>query len=244
MKWLILFLFLFSGVFAQSELPVTRSKNVYDPYNANTLDSHLATMQPPVIVNGWTKWSELNFSTPRLIGKNERIGIIIVGIVPETSDLLVCTSLDTQNHNVVARVNNWNEPDYTRDTKSYGWHYYTINKLISDYSIISLVWGLGSKPYNFDTVKIDAVYVYVYEVEDTIAIDTALDTTVLLVKESIRKFPNGNDEVGIWNSVGVNYGTSTVNRFVEEHNIPDGLYFTSKAEWFMKRGKKYFWRKK
>lgn len=245
MRYLLVFLFLFSDLFGQSELPVLRSKNVYDPNNANTLDSQLATMQPPVLVNGWTKWSELNFQAPRLIGKNERIGIIIIGIVPETSDLLICTSLDTQNHNVVARVNNWNEQDYTHDTRAYGWHYYTINKLISDYSIVSLVWGLGSKPYNFDTVKIDAVFVYVYEVEDTIEvpIDT-VDTTVLHVKEAIRTFPNGFEEVGIWNQVGVSHGKKSVNNFVTFNDAPDGLYFTSEAQWFMKRGKRYFWRKK
>jgi len=245
MRHLLVFLFLFSDLFAQSELPVLRSKNVYDPYNANTLDSQLATMQPPVLVNGCTKWSELNFETPRVIGKNERIGVIIIGIVPETSDLLVCTSKDTQNHNVVARVNNWNETDYTHDTKSYGWHYYTINKLIADYSIISLVWGLGSKPYNFDTVKIDAVFVYVYVAEDTIEvpIDT-VDTTVLHVKQAIKTFSDGSDEVGIWNSVGVSQGKKSVNSFVSFENVPDGLYFTSTAQWFMKKGKRYFWRKK
>lgn len=246
MKWLVLFLFLFSDSFAQSELPVLRSKNVYNPNNANTLDSQMAMMRPPVIVNGWSMWSELNFTTPRLIGKNERIGIIIIGIVPETSDLLICTSLDTQNHTVVARVNNWGVPIYTHDTKAYGWHYYTINNLIADYSIVSLVWGLGSKPYSFDTVRIDAVFVYVYEVEDTVEtpIDSSVDTTVLQVRKSIELIPSGNDEVGIWNSVGKNYGKKSVNNFVSFENTPDGLYFTSTAQWFMKKGKRYFWKKK
>jgi hypothetical protein len=141
-------------------------------------------------------------------------------------------------------VNNWNFPIYTHDSRAYGWHYYTINTLLADYSIISLVWGLGSHPLNNDTVKIDAVYVYFIPAEDTvIAVDTTVDTTVLSVKESIKLLPNANEEVGIWNSVGVNQGTSTVNKFASL-NTPDGLYFTSKAEWFLKRNKRYFWRKK
>lgn len=251
MKWLILFLFLFSDAFAQTdtclEMPLMRSLNVINATGAERVDSNMAVMIPPHRENGIISHSELNFRTPRIIAKNERIAVYIIGVVPSTSDLLICSSMDFFNHWVVGRFFDSLTSNLTHSSRAYGWNGKTINCYQGDYSIISLIWDAGSSPYSLlDTVKIDAVYVYIYSAEDTIEppIDSSVDTTVLLVRKSIELIPNGNDELGIWNSVGVSYGKKSVNSFVTFENIPDGLYFTSTAQWFMKKGKRYFWKKK